>query len=266
MHLKRWLTAVIGIPLLVIIIGPAPRWVFALLLLSVSIISLSEFYRITSPDLPRKVRWLCYLLTFVLFFLIFFRQFMVVPAIIVLFAFLIMAYYMFSHSIPSRIWTADIGKTLLGAIYAVLPISLLLLMDLNPEGKAWIFFLLAVIFANDTGALYCGKLFGKHKLYKTISPNKTWEGAVGGLITSLLIGLIFLRLWPFQQVDVEIICLIILLSVSAQIGDLSESMIKRNHGIDDSGFLLPGHGGFLDRIDGLLFAIPILYIYSLWTL
>ena len=266
MHLKRWLTAVIGIPLLVIIIGPAPRWVFALLLLSVSIISLSEFYRITSPDLPRKVRWLCYLLTFVLFFLIFFRQFMVVPAIIVLFAFLIMAYYMFSHSIPSRIWTADIGKTLLGAIYAVLPISLLLLIDFNPEGKAWIFFLLAVIFANDTGALYCGKLFGKHKLYKTISPNKTWEGAVGGLITSLLIGLIFLRIWPIQQVDVEIICLILMLSISAQIGDLSESMIKRNHGIEDSGFLLPGHGGFLDRIDGLLFAIPILYIYSLWTL
>ena len=89
---------------------------------------------------------------------------------------------------------------------------------------------------------------------------------MGGLITSLLVGLIFLRLWPFQQVDMEIICLILLLSVSAQIGDLSESMIKRNHGIDDSGFLLPGHGGFLDRIDGLLFAIPVLYIYTLWNL
>jgi len=266
MHLKRWLTAFIGIPLLIIIIGPAPRWVFVLLLVSVSIASMSEFYRITSPDLPFKVRWLCYLLTFALFILILFRQFMVVPVIIILFAFIIMTYYLFSRPIPSRIWTADIGKALLGAIYIVLPISLLLLIDLNPKGKAWIFFLLAVIFANDTGALYFGKLFGKHKLYKEISPNKTWEGAVGGLILSFLVGLIFLRLWPFQKLDLEIICLILLLSVSAQIGDLSESMIKRNHGIDDSGFLLPGHGGFLDRIDGLLFSIPVLYVYTLWNL
>lgn len=266
MHLKRWLTSIISIPLLIIIIGPAPGWVFLLLLVSVSIVSMSEFYRITSPDLPFKVRWLCYLLTGVLFVLIFFRQFMAVPVITILFAFIPMTYYMFSHSTPSRIWTADFGKAVLGAIYIVLPISLLLLINLNPRGKAWIFFLLAIIFANDTGALYFGKLFGKHKLYQEISPNKTWEGAVGGLILSLLIGLIFLRLWPFQQLDLWIICLILLLSVSAQIGDLSESMIKRNHGVDDSGFLLPGHGGFLDRIDGLLFAIPVLYIYTLWKL
>jgi phosphatidate cytidylyltransferase len=266
MHLKRWLTALISIPLLIIIIGPAPDWIFVLLLVSVSIASLSEFYRITSPDLPIVVRWFCYVLTCVLFILIFFRQFMAVPVIIILFAFIVMAYYMFSHSTPSRIWTADIGKALLGAIYIVLPISLLLLINLNPNGKPWIFFLLAIIFANDTGALYSGKLFGKHKLYQEISPNKTWEGAAGGFVLSLLIGLIFLRLWPFQQLDIGIICLILLLSVSAQIGDLSESMIKRNHGIDDSGFLLPGHGGFLDRIDGLLFAIPILYVYTLWRL
>jgi phosphatidate cytidylyltransferase len=191
---------------------------------------------------------------------------MVVPVIIVFFAFVTMTYYMFTHSRPSRIWTADMSKALLGAIYIALPMCLLLLINLNPEGKAWIFFLLAIIFSNDTGAYYFGKLWGKHSLYKEISPNKTWEGAVGGLIMSLLIGLIFLRVWPFQRLSLEIICLIILLSVSAQIGDLSESMIKRNHGVDDSGFLLPGHGGFLDRIDGLLFSIPILYIYTLWNL
>lgn len=266
MHLKRWLTALIGIPLLIIIIGPAPRWLLVLLLSFVSLASLSEFYRITAPDLSFRVRCSCYLASVILLILIFFRQFMIFPVVVTLLSFIIMTGYLFSQASPSRIWTDDIGKAVLGPVYVAIPMALILLIDLNPGGKVWIFFLLVVVFTNDTGAFYFGKLWGRHKLYPKISPHKTWEGAGGGLILSLLSGLIFLRLWPFKPLDFKIIGLIITLSIAAQVGDLAESMIKRNHGIDDSGFMLPGHGGFLDRLDGLLFSIPILYIYTMMTL
>jgi len=122
-----------------------------------------------------------------------------------------------------------------------------------------------VIFASDTGAFYFGRLFGAHKLYEAISPGKTWEGAVGGLFSSVIAAALFLRLVRLQPLNLEVLILAFVLSVSGQVGDLTESMLKRNHGVKDSGHLLPGHGGILDRIDGLLFAIPILYVYLyLW--
>jgi phosphatidate cytidylyltransferase len=130
-----------------------------------------------------------------------------------------------------------------------------------PKGSIWIFFLLAVIFASDTGAFYAGKFFGKHKLYEAISPGKTWEGAIGGLLSSLIIAFFFLKIIPLHRLDINILILAASLSVAGQIGDLSESMLKRNYGVKDSGHILPGHGGILDRIDGLLFCIPVLYVY-----
>jgi len=139
--------------------------------------------------------------------------------------------------------------------------ALLVLIDLRPGGQGWIFFLLAVIFASDTGAFYCGKLLGKHKLYEAVSPKKTWEGAIGGVIVSVIAASIFLRLIALHPLDLSIGILVIALSAAGQIGDLSQSMLKRTHGVKDSGHILPGHGGILDRIDGLLFAIPVLFVY-----
>jgi phosphatidate cytidylyltransferase len=143
--------------------------------------------------------------------------------------------------------------------YICLPLSLLVFIDRHPAGNVWIFFLLAVIFASDTGAFYFGRFFGRHKLYPSVSPGKTWEGAVGGLISSLFIALIFFRI--FAAFGAGILILAGILSIAGQIGDLVESMLKRSCGVKDSGKLLPGHGGFLDRLDGMIFALPVLYIY-----
>jgi phosphatidate cytidylyltransferase len=261
MHLKRWLTGIVAIPILIAIIGFGPRWIFYILLLFASITSLMEYYGITASDMPRFVRWSGYSLTLLLFVVFSMGPLAFAPVIIVLWAFVPMTFFMLTHSEPSKEWTTYIGKAVLGPVYVGLPLAMLVLIDIRPNGKMWIFFLLTVIFANDTGAFYFGKLFGKHKLYEAVSPNKTWEGAVGGVLCSIIAALWFMHLLGLQPIEITIFILVLALSITSQIGDLSASMLKRNHGVKDSGKILPGHGGMLDRIDGLLFSIPILYLF-----
>ena len=261
MHIKRWLTGIIAIPILIAIIGIEPRWPFYILLLFASIVGLMEFYVITASDTPRFVQWTGYFLTSLLFVVFSVRQVLLAPVIILLLAFVPMTFFMLKNSEPSKEWTAYIGKAVLGPIYVGLPLALLVLIDMRLNGKIWIFFLLTVIFANDTGAFYFGRFFGKHKLYEAISPNKTWEGAIGGLLCSIIAALWFIYLLRLRPMDITVLALVLALSITAQIGDLSASMLKRNHGVKDSGKILPGHGGMLDRIDGLLFSIPILYLF-----
>ena len=271
MHVKRWLTAIVAIPILIYIIGPGPRWLFYILLFATSLIGQMEFYGIAAPELPIFVRWFSYFLLFLLFSVFYMGQVIFALVIIALWAFAPMVFFMLTHPSPSRQWTADISKVVLGPIYIGIPLAMLGTIDRLPNGNIWIFFLLAIIFANDTGAFYFGRFFGKHKLYEAVSPKKTWEGAVGGLLSSILAAIWFLALLHMIRIDIRIdiniIILTLALSVMGQIGDLVESMLKRNHGVKDSGKILPGHGGVLDRIDGLLFAIPILFIFvnlSIW--
>jgi phosphatidate cytidylyltransferase len=263
MHLRRWITALVGLSLLFFLVGPGPRWLLHSFILFLAIAGLIEFYRLTAPRIPNFVRILSYLVTSSLFIAFYLRQINLAPFIILMWTFFPLIFYLFSHPTPDRQWTDDIGKTALGPIYIGLPLSMLVCIDFYPkgDGKMWIFFLLVVIFASDTGAYYAGRYLGKHKLYEAISPNKTWEGAIGGLLLSLILSNLFLRIFPFQPLNAGIIILVFVLAITGQIGDLVESMLKRNHGAKDSGGILPGHGGILDRIDGLLFAIPVLYVY-----
>jgi len=162
-----------------------------------------------------------------------------------------------------------LGAALLGPVYAALPLFMLGLIEWRPQGRWWIFFLLAVIFASDTGAYYAGKIFGKRKLYEKVSPGKTWEGVIGGLLSSV-IGALFLafliRFFGIHfPITTGVIVLAVFMSASGVVGDLVESMFKRRYGIKDSGWILPGHGGILDRIDSLLFSIPILYFFLSWS-
>ena len=261
MHLKRWLTALVAIPLLVFMIGFGPRWLFYLFLYLISLLSLEEFYAITSPDLPKIIKITSFLVAFLLFQIIYLHKILLAPAILTLWVFIPMVWYMLNPSTKQQAVTSEIGMAAMGPFYLVIPLAMLILIDIMPNGKIWIAFLLVVIFATDTGGFYFGRFFGKHKLYKAISPKKTWEGAVGSLISSLMFGNIFLKITHIDTFNPKTFALILSLSVISQIGDLSESMLKRNHGIKDSGTILPGHGGILDRIDGLIFSIPILYIY-----
>jgi phosphatidate cytidylyltransferase len=123
------------------------------------------------------------------------------------------------------------------------------------------FFIL--IWVNDTFAYLSGKFTGKHKLYENISPNKTIEGFIGGIIFTISAGFVLKNLhWIEVSNPVNIIALCLLISISATLGDLFESKLKRMAGVKDSGNIMPGHGGFLDRFDGLLFAAPVYIIFS----
>ena len=134
----------------------------------------------------------------------------------------------------------------------------LLLRDL-PLGRDWILFLLVVVFAGDTGAFYVGTGMGRHKLCPHVSKGKTVEGAVGGLFFSTAAGILLaLFLMPFLDPRYAGFAGA-LTGIAGQVGDLAESMVKRSAGVKDSGRLLPGHGGILDRIDGVLMAGPVLY-------
>ena len=259
MHLKRWLTAIIAVPILILLVGPGPRWLFYSVICAASLAGLLEYYTVTAAHLTKSVRWITCILTVSLFAAIYLRQIMLVPAIILLWALIPMTLFMLAD--PRGQSTEDLGNALLGPVYVALPLALLILIDLRPKGPTWIFFLLTVIFASDTGAFYFGKLLGKHKLYEAVSPNKTWEGAIGGMVSSIMAAFFFLRLFGPCRPDLKAAILVIILCLAGQVGDLCESMLKRNHAVKDSGHILPGHGGILDRIDGLLFAIPVLYVY-----
>jgi phosphatidate cytidylyltransferase len=144
---------------------------------------------------------------------------------------------------------------LCGLLYVPLLMSVLPL--LKKEGLAhWILVSLCIAFFSDTMAYLFGRWFGKHKLYPAVSPKKTWQGAFGGVLGSLLATVGVGALWL-----VPAVVLGVLANVCGQAGDLVESMIKRTHGVKDSSNLLPGHGGMLDRIDAMIYVAPVVYFY-----
>lgn len=138
--------------------------------------------------------------------------------------------------------------------------SFYVLIETRMLGLNYLLFILFIIWATDSGAYFIGKAIGKRKLWPDISPNKTIGGAIGGIILALVIGLAFQIIYPFQLSWLSIICIIIIISVIGQLGDLVASAIKRHYNVKDSGTLFPGHGGILDRLDSLMFVLIVLHI------
>ncbi len=152
--------------------------------------------------------------------------------------------------------------SLFGLLFIGWGLSHLVLLRNLDDGRWYIFFLCAILWIGDSLAMYTGKLFGRHKMAPTISPGKTWEGALGCLIGGLCAAVLgtywFLPHLPLWQG----VTLGVMVSCAAQAGDLGESLLKRYAGVKDSGDLIPGHGGLLDRVDSTLFAAPVL-VYTL---
>jgi phosphatidate cytidylyltransferase len=158
----------------------------------------------------------------------------------------------------------NIALGLFGLLYFALPITLLNhVVQINHVVGYDPMFLLAffmLIWASDTGAYFAGINFGKHKLFERVSPKKTWEGAAGGVILSLIIGVVFSYAYPVMD-GWKWMVLSIIASVAGIYGDLVESLLKRNVGVKDSGTILPGHGGVLDRFDSILLATPPAFVF-----
>jgi phosphatidate cytidylyltransferase len=159
--------------------------------------------------------------------------------------------------------------TVAGVLYVGWMLSYWLNLRILEDVGNWVYLALFTTFANDTGAFFVGRAWGKHPLVSAISPGKTWEGALGGLLSAIaaaVIVFIILNLFsPFPLRYWQVILLGFLVSLSAQFGDLVESLLKRNMGVKESGKLLPGHGGALDRLDSLIFVGAVVYYYVIWV-
>jgi len=132
---------------------------------------------------------------------------------------------------------------------------------LRAENRYWLLYALVLNWVGDIGAYYVGRRFGRHKLAPVVSPGKSWEGAAASLAVSMIFGYFFLR-WALPAVPaIAALGLTAAANVAGQIGDLAESALKRGGGVKDSGTLLPGHGGMLDRVDSTLFTLPVVYFY-----
>ncbi len=152
-----------------------------------------------------------------------------------------------------------LGWICLGFIYVALLMGHLVPLRVLDDGRQWIFLTLVVVMCCDTSAYVVGSRVGKHKLYPLISPNKSIEGAIGGVFGAVL-GALISKLVFFSAIGFwPVVAVGLLLGVMGQIGDLFESMLKRACEVKDSGSIIPGHGGMLDRLDSLLFAFPLVY-------
>lgn len=165
----------------------------------------------------------------------------------------------------------NIAATLFGVIYPILFLSYALHLRFGTEVTVikhpqeqgfWLLFLVfLLVAATDTAAYYTGRAFGKNLLFERISPKKTWEGSAGGLIGCTLVA-VGMKMWVISFLDwTDMVVLVLICGILSQFGDLVESLFKRSVNTKDSGSFLPGHGGFLDRLDALLFAMPLVYVY-----
>lgn len=156
---------------------------------------------------------------------------------------------------------ARAGLMLFGTVYVAVLLTPLALLKRLPEGHDWIFLILTVTWFSDTGAYATGRALGRHKLYPAISPGKSVEGAIGGLCFSVGAA-VLARLWYMPQLEwIDGVIIAVGGGALGQVGDLVESMVKRGYQVKDSGWIIPGHGGLLDRIDAVLFSTPFVYLY-----
>ena len=153
----------------------------------------------------------------------------------------------------------DVAFILMSTIY--IGIGFYYFIETREAGLVFIFYAIFIIWATDSGAYLVGRKLGKRKLWPEISPNKTIEGAIGGIISAVIVSLLFSLLTSIDAGMFKLAILTVFLSVFGQIGDLVESALKRHYHVKDSGHILPGHGGILDRFDSLLFTAPLVYYY-----
>jgi phosphatidate cytidylyltransferase len=261
MHLKRWLSGLILAPSLILFILYAPSWLFLLFILSMILLGLKEFYALSLPGIPHGERAVGMLLGMLLPFSLYLRdpRWFIAGLAFVLFFLLIWALFQ-PEEFPVRI--DKVAKHLLGILYLPFPLAHFILMRKLEEGRMWVLFTLVVVYLGDTMAFYVGRSWGKKKLAPKISPSKTMEGGLGAIGGSIA-GALFFKFFFFPQLCTShALALAAGIGVIGQLGDLFESLLKRSAQVKDSGTLIPGHGGLLDRIDSVLFASPLVYYYS----
>jgi phosphatidate cytidylyltransferase len=295
--IKRVATAVVLIPLVLLLVLKAPLYVLALVAGAVAMLAIAEFLKLVIPYGVQPLTLATYVFVALFFVFVIFISSnrtpedattavlygIAVAAALAPFVFLTVA--MRRADLASGYPAAAASSFAFG--YVAIPMALLVGIRQQPAGAIWTIYTLLAVWAGDIFAYFIGKSLGRHHMSPQISPKKTWEGAAASIVASVIIGTLWIQhapgissgllriglidrrdgmfgleqpqLWP-------IILLSAVVNIAAQFGDLVESLIKRGAGVKDSGTILPGHGGMLDRIDAMLFAVPVVWAYGAWRL
>jgi phosphatidate cytidylyltransferase len=295
--IKRVATAVVLIPLVLLLVLKAPLYVLALVAGAVALLAIAEFLKLATHYAVQPLGPATY--AFVALFFVYVvvactNRTPLVETTAMLFGIALAA-----ALAPFVFLTISMKRTNLASgypaaaasafalAYIAIPMALLVAIREQPAGAIWTIYTLLAVWAGDIFAYFVGKSLGRHRMAPEISPKKTWEGALASILASIVIGTLWMQhapaisstllriglidrrdgmfgleqpqLWP-------IILLSAIVNIAAQLGDLVESLIKLGAGVKDSGTILPGHGGMLDRIDAMLFAVPVVWAYGAWRL
>jgi len=269
--MKRVVTAAILIPLVLLLIFAAPLWILILASALVAEFALWEYLTLADAMGAKTPRIAVSTAVALLFVCIFRRPDFLGP---LLGALSLALFALCAFRAPMNRVLPDAAYSVFGMLYIGVPLTTLPLLSEQENGPSLLLFLFFVVWAGDIAALYVGRVFGRRKLAPAISPGKTWEGSIASVAGSVLIALVLLEVATalsrgnFGKLSSLLfypgsiagwLGLAVMLNVAAQVGDLVESAIKRGSGVKDSGSILPGHGGVLDRIDALLVAAPVLW-------
>lgn len=254
---KRHIVAALFLPFLIAYLYylPASPYFMALLIIA-GMIAMWEFY--SMYKVPAKLYVPGVLIGGVFIYLLCLYPSFVMEVIFIS-LFILLLLRLFSEATPSGCMSA-IGPLSAGLFYVAGFLSFQWLLRTEALGMEYIFLLYTSVWLADGGAFYIGTYMGKHKLYPSISPNKTWEGAYGSLLGGALGAVIIKTIFNMPVSFTGAAAIGAVIGVSALIGDLIESMFKRDAGVKDSSVFIPGHGGVLDKLDGMLIAGPVLYI------
>jgi phosphatidate cytidylyltransferase len=229
-------------------------------------VALWEFYDLAEKGGYRPQKWFGIINGILVFLLFYFNAVGLIPAKMLLIPILPVSVMFISEMYRQADDNfKNIAFSLMGLIYVAVPFSTLSFLAVNSFthnifSPIFLFSFFLMIWANDTGAYLTGVMIGKHKLFERISPKKTWEGSGGGLVFTFLAGFLIslyntdLNLWEWLGYAAIVV-------VFGTYGDLAESLIKRRTGVKDSGNILPGHGGMLDRFDSAILAAPVIFLY-----
>jgi len=252
---KRILSAVIGGPLLLFLTWLG-GWYLAVMITVIALLGVREYLNLGQKAgmkaISSGLTWLFCIVWLIVF--LFQQSAWLLPLGMIWFI-IIFGLYAVRYS---AITFAEAAFGFLIVVYPLALFALLFFLRQLPHGVYWCFFVFLAVWITDSGAFFVGNSFGKRKLAPNVSPNKSIEGAVGGLVAACLFGLVFWLITKEGSLP-SVLILSLVTGIVSQVGDLFESALKRNAGIKDSGNFIPGHGGILDRFDSFLFALPLVY-------